>query len=265
MQIDKIQTRINGAWRESNLSHVKVDGVWKPVSAVYARVNGVWITKSSNPRIGDFVYSDKSFSSAYNSSKDCVGIVFLIDPANSAIPYRIVSLTDSVVPQSGNHQDILGNGILKYVSIWGKDELLPMMPSYDGESQALSDMYGMNNLLALAANSKILAYTPNWNNPDQYPAHNFCAFTKGQEIGSPLNGWWLPSLGELASLGDNIDLINGRITQAGGDAIKGLYLSSTQKGQYEAWAYAILPDGNAATEWYKADPAGVRAVTGFSL
>lgn len=146
-----------------------------------------------------------------------------------------------------------------------QDELLPMMPSYDGESQALSDMYGMNNLLALAANSKILAYTPTWSNPDQYPAHNFCAFTKGQEIGSPLNDWWLPSLGELASLGDNIDLINGRITQAGGDAIKGLYLSSTQKDQYEAWAYAILPDGNTATEWYKADPAGVRAVTGFSL
>lgn len=264
MQIEKIQTKVGGVWKEADLSHVKVGGVWKNAT-VYVKVAGRWITQSLTPKVGDFVYSDKTWSSSYNSAKTCVGIVFYVDLTDPARPYRIVSLTDSVRPQTGNYQDA-GTGISQYVAMWGPAETLNYMPSYLTEDSALKDKNGFLNATALAANSKVLITPPIWNDPKQYPAFNFCFSVKSQEMPPPLNGWWLPSCGEMAEIGEQISLINKNIQVAGGSSVKGIYSTSSQFDIAEIWSYAIVTNGDTGIQtWPKEEALGARAVTGFSI
>lgn len=37
-----LQTKINGAWKDSSAVYIKINGVWKEATEVYVKVNGVW-------------------------------------------------------------------------------------------------------------------------------------------------------------------------------------------------------------------------------
>ena len=130
--------------------------------------------------VGDYYYSDNSYSMDYNSAKTCIGIVFWIDPKD-ATRGKIVSLNEGETAWSRYINEDIG-GKVGYENL--KDE-------WPGDIHSVARKDG--NL-----NGKLLYQyiAENRRTMNDYPAFEWCN-TKAKEEGVD---WYLPSLNEVQYL-----------------------------------------------------------------
>lgn len=225
-------------------------------------------TDNTQAKIGDYYYSDGTWSEEYNTTKECIGIVFaLSEEKNGTInPYlnrashgRIAALNDleGTFAWSTEFKDLYltnyslldgknGNGELPADGKTFTDKTLPYgidkWPTGSGEKYALTDYKGFNNMDV---------------NGNLYPAINAAHRV------SLYATWYLPALGELTRLGMACaaDLIPKNIQLSGW-----AYWSSTECDKDIAWAYSVGAGTNhnhVVTIYEKTGKFHIRPVASF--
>lgn len=208
-------------------------------------------------RVGDYFYSDATWSSVWNPAKKCVGIVFALDDAQgnlntsaeASVHGRVVALKDCVEKvtwslTSGDVEAIANYSVLQDTMTIGS------LPYFEGESDSFfSDVKAeqLNQVEVDPVSGRVLKwYTQgalsHWDgeeasshihhNISQYPAATWCF---NDRYG--FYGWYLPSAGELALLWalQNLDVIGEESHEGFVDLEKFGYWSSTECNEGYAW------------------------------
>ena len=210
------------------------------------KVDDCW----DNLKIGDYYYSDGSFSTQLDQSKTCVGIVFSLETTAEEKKHgwthgQIVALEDA-------------GGGKRYV--WGLGELL--ITSYVHEwrdAKKDKDGYLYSNSIYVSG-IKYEAFAA---------ARKFSALLPSEKT----SGWYLPSvgqwveiienLGQVSILGDGFGCFNGdriwRSKLAFLNISIDVYWTSLQKGSSGSWC-VLMTSGNVST-LTKASAGRVRPVS----
>lgn len=225
--------------------------------------------ESKKARIGDYYYSDGTWSTTYTATKECIGIVFaLSEEKNGAIN---PNLTESLHGRIAALNDVEGTfawstevkdtyftnfSLLDGKNVYGElpydgktliSKTLPYgmyeWPVVFGEKYALTDYKGFNNMNV---------------NGNLYPAISAARLATQNNI-----VWYLPALGELARLGMACaaGLLPGNVQLSGWT-----YWSSTECGTYQAWVYSVAAGTNhnhVAVTYDKLVQCHVRPVASF--
>lgn len=224
-------------------------------------------TDTNKAKVGDYFYSDGTWSTAYSATKEVIGRVFALSEEKDgainpnleeALHGRIVALFDveGTFAWSTESKDtyFTNFSLLDGKSAYGEfpydgktftDKTLPYSmyewPVAVGEKYALTDYKGFNNRDV---------------NGNLYPAIN-----AAHSLQNNVN-WYLPALGELARLGmvcavgllPNVEL-TGRT-----------YWSSTEYASHAAWVYSVGAGTNhnhVVTIYDKPAQCYVRPVASF--
>lgn len=161
------------------------------------------------PIIGDFVYTDGSWSSNYQADKTCVGICYYVNGEDR----RMLALTQ---PKTGS-----GNSC-----VWGPKAPEGVFISSD-QNIAITDMDGRKNTDVILAIMQ--TENPVYNNAKDYPAANFCNNYSCDN--KEKKSWWLPACGELNQIWENYEIIDQNIQVAGGERL------STSKNFWSSTGY----------------------------
>ncbi len=225
-------------------------------------------TDNSQAKIGDYYYSDGTWSTDYNSAKECIGVVFALSEEKDGVidtsldiasHGRIVALSDldGTFAWSTEFEDTY---FTNYSLLDGKnahgefpfdgktftDKTLPYgiyeWPTGSGDKYALTDYKGFNNMDV---------------NGNLYPAINAAHSRKNNMT------WYLPALGELARLGMACaaNLIPTNVQLSGWT-----YWSSTEYNNNIAWVYAVGSGTNhnhIANVFEKTGQLHVRPIASF--
>lgn len=204
------------------------------------------------PAVGDFYYSDGTWSAELNTGKTVIGVVFWIgDPAeNDPIlkadhPEATNGLVMSLVNQNGPWQsnyDAYG----ALVNQWVQDNLSGYQNIVGGFGYDPED--NLNYMLGYQNTKAIMAFNDAAGN-ENYPVEAVSGIRPFNEtVPAPesTSGWYLPSIKEVSLMVtgeydgnifdildimiDNKELLNGIISQiSGADQIDGIIMSSTEQ------------------------------------
>lgn len=158
----------------------------------------------SRPKVGDFVYGDKTWSTELDGTKTCVGVITDVRSKD----FDFIALQD-VEPRRWTNS----SGLIDDVT------------TETNESLAICDFAGKTN------SQNIILTKPT----ESTAAHQCAAYsTEGFGVGS----WYLPSMGQWSVAYLNRFKINASISAAGGSAISSVgYWSSTQNDSPNAWTF----------------------------
>ena len=165
---------------------------------------------TSNCKIGDILYSDKSCNANVVASKTPIGVVF--DTTNKlAIGLEeIVSNTFSN-PWTGEYFDV------------------PSLPNITTDSAAIADWQGKNNTRLVLEYCKA--------NGQSCPAFEYVNSYKTE--GTIAGDWYLPAMGELNAIYENRDVLNTALGKVGGITLDfstwSCYWSSSEYSKIEVW------------------------------
>ncbi len=163
----------------------QVDGDVKPteVTGITYQANSKTNVKGKyvvlNPKVGDYYYSNNTFSTTYDNSKTVIGIVFWIDSAD-ATKGKIVSLDEA--------------NQLK----WSTENVVTGASNEDN---------GITNMATIKAFGN--------NNFTSYPAFAWCAAKNSADTdyaNATTGTWYLPATNELTALIGKKSIINTAIT-----------------------------------------------------
>lgn len=180
-------------------------------STLSVTCNDQWATTSKEvifpiAHIGDYFYSDKTYSTNLNTSKTVIGIVFWVDPADPT-KGKVVSLDESAT------------------MVWSTEK--------DAFIGTLTEYY--NGAANTAATVSYSGYTP-----EKYPAVAWC-LNKNNPSQAEIK-WYLPTQGELVQLSGNpvgsvSNIIKNKLNNvSGATTLSGDYWTSYEKNssQYVA-------------------------------
>jgi uncharacterized membrane protein len=178
----------------------------------------------SRPKVGDFVYGDKTWSTELDGTKTCVGVITDVRSKD----FDFIALQD-VEP-------------IRWTNSSG---LIDDVTTESNSSLALCDFAGKTN------SQNIILTKPT----ESTAAHQCAAYsTEGFGAGS----WYLPSMGQWSVAYLNRFKINASISAAGGPAISSVaYWSSTQNDSPNAWTFGWAIGSMSATSkigYYKVHP-----------
>jgi uncharacterized phage protein gp47/JayE/uncharacterized membrane protein len=158
----------------------------------------------SRPKVGDFVYGDKTWSTELDSTKTCVGVITDVRSKD----FDFIALQD-VEP-------------IRWTNSSG---LIDDVTTESNSSLAICDFAGKTN------SQNIILTKPT----ESTAAHQCAAYsTEGFGAGS----WYLPSMGQWNVAYLNRSKIDASISAAGGSAISSAgYWSSTQNDSLNAWTF----------------------------
>lgn len=157
------------------------------------------------PQIGDFVYSDKTWSRILNPNKTCVGVITDVRSRD----FDFVALNYLETAQRSTVNTLVTNIVTTTVAT---EANLDFKGKYNTE-QWVSQI-GINNL----------------------PAFKLCLEYGIGDFGA--GQWYLPAAGQLIQFGYKYSDINSKIVQAGGQGLTELYaLTSTQYDTTQAWSW----------------------------
>lgn len=157
------------------------------------------------PQIGDFVYSDKTWSRILNPNKTCVGVITDVRSRD----FDFVALNYLGTAQRSTVNTLVTNIVTTTVAT---EANLDFKGKYNTE-QWVSQI-GINNL----------------------PAFKLCLEYGIGDFGA--GQWYLPAAGQLIQFGYKYSDINSKIVQAGGQGLTELYaLTSTQYDTTQAWSW----------------------------
>ena len=165
------------------------------------------------PKVGDFVYGDKTWSTVLDDTKDPVGVI-----------------TDV----RSKDFDFIGLQNLN-TAFWTQTaDIIPDVTTETDTSLAMCDFAGKINSL------NILLAKP----VESTAAHQCAAYTtEGFN-----NSWYLPSCGQWSVAQLNRTVIDASISSAGGDIISSLsYWTSTQSNSNNAWRFGWSNGVSSAT------------------
>lgn len=227
------------------------------------------VTVYEPAKIGDWYYSDGTWSSEMEDGKEIIGIVFYTgdptsqDPALKAdFPGCTNGLAVSLSADEGR-----SSWQAEYQSYWDLEEGFvgrwaeANVPDYASISSGIEPEDNLNRILGYN-NTKVLeafnaaAENAAWPANIMDKVHSFRSEVSAPETSS---GWYLPSVKELSLLcaGEfdgniwdisdimisNREIIDAKIEEAGGTAFQGMgYLSSTEywkEGEEDAYSYAF--------------------------
>lgn len=172
--------------------------------------------------VGDYYYSDGTWSAALNSEKTCIGVVYAVDAQNG----------EKASDYDGDYARIKG-----YVMALESTTRLEfcskeMYGTIDFTGLELSQG-GYKNTKALFADSRYTQYS------DNFPVVKVFVDFKGQALApNSSSGWYIPSIEQLIDMttsyfGEGENAKNDKFTTAV-DAIEGanLFVNSTTSGRY---------------------------------
>ena len=166
------------------------------------------IYKVDKPLVGDFLYSDGSWSTNRNAGKTCIGIVFYAGREGGSQNGYAVALEDASSAREYWSFSYEGSSMSYNDYIAGTTQT----KSY---SEATADMAAITNTRLIIEHYKEdLPVCPAFK-----AIHEYSASLVVGVIGNA-GSWIMPSLGMLKSMHDNFDLLNQRITDTGGTALK---------------------------------------------
>lgn len=204
-------------------------------------------TSTDKAKIGDYYYSDGTWSAEYVATKECIGIVFALSEEkngainpnlNEGLHGRIVALNDveGTFAWSTEAKDtyFTNFSLLDGKSTYGE---LP----YDGKTLTSKTLpYGMYEWPVVFGEKYALTDYKGFNNRDVngnlYPAISAAHLLQQNNI-----TWYLPALGELARLGMACaaGLLPRNVQLSGWT-----YWSSTEYGSAAAWVYSVAAGTN---------------------
>lgn len=249
-------------------------------------------TSSTLAKVGDYYYSDGTWSSEYNESKTCIGIVFALSEEQDgdidvsleeSMHGRIVALQDLDKKYAWGSNGIDVEGISNYnypAGIYytengshGEPCFLPI----DGESQYDNSFEPKLNISANYT-TWLTSYGYDWALTDyngkqhtsfisdfDFPAANACYHKTMGEIASGY--WYLPSCGEMGRLAMACAI--GIVSHANQPVFKNLvagkdseqYWTSTEKNPAEVFIYDVLT--GLTSEYVKSKELNVRPIASF--
>ena len=178
----------------------------------------------SRPKVGDFVYGGKTWSTELDSTKTCVGVITDVRSKD----FDFIALQDVEPICWTNSSGLISNVVTE-----------------TNESLAMCDFAGKTN------SQNIILTKPT----ESTAAHQCAAYsTEGFGAGS----WYLPSMGQWSVAYLNRFKINASISAAGGSTISSAgYWSSTQNDSSNAWTFGWANGSMRATSkvgYYKVHP-----------
>lgn len=178
----------------------------------------------SRPKVGDFVYGDKTWSTELDGTKTCVGVITDVRSKD----FDFIALLDMDA------------------AFWAQTlDIIPNVVTETNESLAMCDFAGKTN------SQNIILTKPT----ESTAAHQCAAYsTEGFGAGS----WYLPSMGQWNVAYLNRSKIDASISAAGGPAISSAgYWSSTQNDLLNAWTFGWASGSMRTTskiDYYKVHP-----------
>ena len=178
----------------------------------------------SRPKVCDFVYGDKTWSTELDGTKTCVGVITDVRSKD----FDFIALQD-----------------VEPICWTNSSGLIDDITTETNESLAFCDFAGKTN------SQNIILTKPT----ESTAAHQCAAYsTEGFGAGS----WYLPSMGQWNVAYLNRFKINASISAAGGPAISSAgYWSSTQNDSSNAWTFGWANGSMSATSkigYYKVHP-----------
>lgn len=157
------------------------------------------------PQIGDFVYSDKTWSPVLNPDKTCVGVITDVRSRD----FDFVALNYLGTAQRSTVNTLVTDIVTTTVAA---EANLDFKGKYN--TQQWVSQIGINNL----------------------PAFKLCLEYGIGDFGA--GQWYLPAAGQLIQFGYKYTDLNSKIVQAGGQGLTELYaLTSTQYDTTQAWSW----------------------------
>ena len=176
------------------------------VKAMYLGNTKVWPVETlSRPQIGDFVYSDKTWSTELDSTKTCVGVITDVRSKD----FDFIALLDVDA------------------AFWTQTSaVIPNVVTERSDSLAMCDFAGKTN-------SQNIILTK----PTESTAAHQCAAYSTEGFGT--NSWFLPSCGQWSVAQSNRVKIDASINATiGSDPLSsGSYWTSTQYNSNDAWIF----------------------------
>ena len=178
----------------------------------------------SRPKVGDFVYGDKTWSTELDGTKTCVGVITDVRSKD----FDFIALRDVDA------------------AFWSQTlDIIPNVVTETNESLAMCDFAGKTN-------SQNIILTK----PTESTATHQCAAYSTEGFGA--GSWYLPSMGQWSVAYLNRFKINASISAAGGPAISSVgYWSSTQNDSLNAWIFGWANGSMRTTSkigYYKVHP-----------
>jgi putative baseplate protein len=178
----------------------------------------------SRPKVGDFVYGGKTWSTELDGTKTCVGVITDVRSKD----FDFIALQD-----------------VEPICWTNSSGLIDDVTTETNESLAFCDFAGKTN------SQNIILTKPT----ESTAAHQCAAYsTEGFGAGS----WYLPSMGQWSVAYLNRFKINASISAAGGSAISSAgYWSSTQNDSSNAWTFGWANGSMRTTSkigYYKVHP-----------
>lgn len=175
--------------------------------------------------VGDYLYSDITCSSSYDSSKTPIAICVGLPSSFADGKARYMSLVNMSATDPEHGTTTIGNDLANNPGAglcWGYNQLtIPGITDYDNSTEVLNDKDGKANTAAImSVSSKYStgAITKDDYSEGSYPAATACYrfFTAG----TAAHDWYLPAMGELKPVYDNLTTINSKLEALGNLAIK---------------------------------------------
>lgn len=178
----------------------------------------------SRPKVGDFVYGDKTWSTELDGTKTCVGVITDVRSKD----FDFIALQDVEPICWTNSSGLISNVVTE-----------------TNKFLAMCDFAGKTN------SQNIILTKPT----ESTAAHKCAAYsTEGFGAGS----WYLPSMGQWSVAYLNRFKINASISAAGGSVISSAgYWSSTQNDSSNAWTFGWANGSMSATSkigYYRVHP-----------
>lgn len=186
-------------WVKYNGEHI--NNTWAVNFTVKGNEKQEWIFR---PKIGDFVYSDKTWSSILSETKTCVGVITDV---------RSKDFDFIALQQTGD-------------AVWATSSSIADVTTETNISLAICDFAGKTN------SQNIILAKP----AENTAAHKCAAYsTEGFSAGS----WFLPSCGQWNVFQLNKTKINASISAAGGIIVSDEteYWTSTQYDADRSWTF----------------------------
>ncbi|MEL5895977.1 fimbrillin family protein [Bacteroides sp. GD17] len=187
---------------------------------------------SASPQVGDYYYSDGSWSAgaARDNSKNCIGIVFKVGNGggNDALDNYGKFLTGGDI-----HGYVVAlTDALSTAGSWGKRGTETPIDNVDNE-----------NVTAYTGYSDTKTIIDTYSNGTDWNYYQAFSSVVTYHVAAPdlSSGWYLPSLAQLSDVQSALSSISTSLTTAGGSAFKtdndGRYWTSSEltNNGYDAW------------------------------
>lgn len=227
--------------------------------------------ESTSVNVGDFFYSDGTWSTELDPTKTPVGIVFSIDNAtlhDMKLAADHSGCTHGIVVSLKETAPVKWQGWRSKVSEWAVSHgFMPIMGvKYDNVFSLNGDgmkLCGYNNTAAIKAYMQSDEYA---NGGDDVKISLFDNESQMPEVAGT-SGWYIPSVAEMNEIAANAQLLQKNIQLAGGDAFATGYevyhWTSTEGVNYDTAVCVRLDTGVVTYNRQKGKSQNVRYVFAF--